>query len=381
MRHNTSKSSILRRILLLFLALLLLLLLGAAAFMQFHPVFGGEPDAASREKMLASPHFDGQVFRNFEPVSNEAGGTPAKNKPSVFKWLWSILRPPQGKQPSSPLPAVPFDLSELKEGHVVWFGHSTVLMRLAEQTVLFDPVFSRASPIFIGGKPFPSEHPARAEAMPPLDAVVISHDHYDHLDQHAISALSPKTARFYVPLGVKAHLQRWGVPDEKIIEMDWFEHTTFGTLEFIFLPTRHFSGRKLNNRFSTLWGSWIVRSPHFSVYFSGDSGYGKHFAEIGQRFGPFDIVLIENGSYNPDGWPNNHMTPEQSVQASLDLGAKLVLPIHWAKFDMAYHNWRDPIERFTLAAKVQNLAIVTPKIGEIFSTNHRPTQAWWQNVQ
>lgn len=381
MRRTSRMSMILRRALLSLVFLLVLFALGVAAFLQFHPVFGGEPDAESRQKILASPHFDGQVFKNFEPVSNEKGGTPAKHKPNVFTWLWSILRPVQGKQPQSPLPAVAFDFKQLKEQHFVWFGHSTVLMRLAEQTILFDPVFARASPVFIGGKPFPSEHPARAELMPPLDAVVISHDHYDHLDEQAIRALLPKTSRFYVPLGVKAHLQRWGVPDDKIIEMDWFEQTKFGALEFILVPTRHFSGRRLGNRFSTLWGAWIVRTPQFSVYFNGDSGYGKHFAEIGRRFGPFDLALMENGSYNPDGWPDNHMTPEQSIQASLDLGAKLVLPIHWAKFDMAYHTWRDPIERFTLAAKVNNVPIVTPKIGEIFSLTHRPTAPWWEDVK
>lgn len=363
------------------LFLLALITISVLAFLQFDPVFGGQPDAQSLKKIHASPHFSNGRFHNFEPTSSEGGGTPIKNKPNIFKWLYSILQPKTGKHPTASIPAVKFELAKLKNEHFVWFGHSTVLMRLADQTILFDPVFTRASPIFIGGNPYPADYSVNAKDIPLLDAVVISHDHYDHLDEVAIRQLTSSTAQFYVPLGVKAHLQRWGVPNEKIKELDWFESAKFGALTFTLLPSRHYGGRRFDTKFTTLWGAWAVRSPHFSVYFSGDSGYGKHFAQAHERFGDFDVVFIENGSYNPDSWPDHHMTPEQSVQASLDLGARLTVPIHWGRFDMAYHPWKEPIERFTQAAALRELTIATPKIGEIFSIHHPPTTAWWETIE
>ena len=184
---------------------------------------------------------------------------------------------------------------------------------------------------------------------------------------------------YYVPLGVKAHLQRWGIADEKITEMDWFEAATLGDIRLTLAPARHFSGRNFINRNRTLWGSWVVQSPAYRLFYNGDSGYGAHFADIGKRFGPFDIVLMENGAYNSH-WANIHMKPEQSVQAAVDVGAQTVLPIHWAKFDLSSHTWQEPIERFRKAAAKTPLTVATPYIGEVFDYREPPQRTWWQDV-
>lgn len=364
-----------------FLLLAVLIGLCIAAFVFYHPVFGGTPDAASRARIEASPQFNGSVFVNQE--STELMPTSGDNaeKPNILNWLASVTNPPPGKQPAEPLPSVALDVQALQNGRFAWFGHSTLLMRLADRNVLFDPVFHRASPVFLGGAPFPMAHEYSVEDLPALDAVLISHDHYDHLDYKAIQQLDEKTGHFYVPLGVKAHLQRWGVADDKITELDWHEQARLGDLSFTLVPSRHFSGRRLSNRFSTLWGSWVVRSPAMSIYFNADSGYGKHFASNGERYGPFDVAFMENGAYNEKGWPLVHMTPEQSVKASTELRARQVVPVHWAKFDLAYHPWKEPIERFMKAASAKELDVVTPRIGEVFDLQQAPRERWWEAVK
>lgn len=359
------------------ITLLITLVIGAAlvtAFLHWHPVFGGTPDAASRAKIQASKQFDGTQFVNAETTPLNTGDGDA---PGVFSWLKSVITPPPGKQPGAPLPSQPLQADQLHNGSFAWLGHSTVLFKTADKVFITDPVFYRASPIPLGGRPFPMRHVPRIADLPPIDAVLISHDHYDHLDYRAIQALDSKVGHFFVPLGVKAHLQRWGVRDEKITELDWHESATLGAVRVTLAPARHFSGRGLNNRGSTLWGSWVVKSPELSLFFNGDSGYGKHFADIGAQYGPFDLAFIENGAYNPN-WALIHMVPEQSVQAALDVGAKAVVPIHWAKFDLSYHPWKEPIQRFITAAKESPLHVATPQIGQIFGLMHIPQTPWWE---
>lgn len=171
-----------------------------------------------------------------------------------------------------------------------------------------------------------------------------------------------------------------GVADNKITEIDWYEQAQLGEITFTMLPARHFSGRRLNNRNSTLWSAWTVKSAELLVYFNGDSGYGKHFAMIGEQYGPFDIAFMENGAYN-SSWPLIHMTPEQSAQSVADIRAKVAVPIHWAKFDLAYHTWKDPIQRFLKAATNQPYQMATPKIGEVFDLQHLPHEKWWESVK
>ena len=359
------------------LVLALLLALALVAYLRFAPVFGAAPDSRSLAKMQESSNFDGKRFTNLRPTSMETGNG---KKPSMLEWLSSVLHPPEGKHPAGPLPSKRLNQAALVEGSITWLGHSALLLRTAGKTLLFDPAFNRASPVFLGGKPFDTVNPPKVAHLPPIDAVLISHDHYDHLDYRTISELHGRVGHFFVPLGVKAHLQRWGLAENKITELGWYESAQFGAIRFTLTPSRHFSGRSLTNRNSTLWGSWVVKAPDLSLFFSGDSGYDPEFAKIGEQFGPFDIACIENGAYD-QRWAQIHMLPEQGVQTALDLRARVVLPMHWAKFDLAYHSWKEPIERFTRAAKETTLQVATPQIGQTFTLGQVPRDAWWQRVQ
>ncbi|WP_386688523.1 MBL fold metallo-hydrolase [Lonepinella sp. MS14437] len=361
-------------------ALLVGLLLSAVACTNLHPTFGGSPDEQSKAKINKSPNFNGKTFVNLEPTPIGFQKTVDGEDTSWLKRIFEIAFPPAGKQPSEPLPSLKLDISQIENGSFTWLGHSTVLFKLNDKILITDPVFHRASPIFFGGKPFAMTHTPSVADLPTIDAVIISHDHYDHLDYQAIQELNQKTTHFYVPLGVKGHLQRWGVPDEKITELDWYEQVQLDQLHFTLTPSRHFSGRGLTNRNTTLWGSWVIKSPLLTVFFNGDGGYGQHYKLLGEKYGPFDIALMENGAYDAH-WSLIHMTPEQSVQATVDLKAKAVLPIHWAKFDLANHNWRDPIQRFLKAAEKQDFQTVTPKIGQTFTLNKLPQEDWWSGVK
>lgn len=360
----------------LFILVLLLIVVGVA-YVWLNPTFGGKPDAASLKRIQASPHFNGKIFVNLEPTEL---ATASEQRTGMGDFLVGYFFPPAGKVPAALLPSEKLDIRKLHDGALVWFGHSAVLLQTAGKRLLLDPAFYRASPLPFGGNPFPQQHPTLPPDLPPLDAVLLSHDHYDHLDYRTILELKDKTGHFYVPLGVKAHLQRWGIADDKITELDWYENAALGDIKITLTPARHFSGRNFTNRNTALWGSWVVQSPGFSLFFNGDSGYGKHFREIGERFGPFDVALMENGAYN-SSWAQIHMKPEQSVQAALDVRARMVVPIHWAKYDLALHEWREPIERFTAAAKEQPLQVATPRIGEVFDYRSPPQRDWWRAVR
>lgn len=366
------------RLLKWLLVLVLLLALAGFLYVWLHPAFGGKPDAASLARMQASPQFNGAVFENLERTHIDTAKESERR--SLLDWLASVSNPPPGKQPAEPLPSVPLDVAALTDQHFAWLGHATVLMNLGGQILLTDPVFHRASPIALGGAPFATTHTYSAAQMPALDAVLISHDHYDHLDHRAIQQLNAQTAHFYVPLGVKAHLQRWGVADEKITELDWHESAQLGDVHLTLAPSRHFSGRNFHNRFSTLWGAWVIRAPGMAVYFSGDSGAGQHFADTARRYGPFDIAFMESGSYNQN-WAHIHMTPEQSVAAAQTLPARWAVPIHWAKFDLAYHPWREPIRRFTAEAVRRGQPLITPGLGQVFGLHNPPQEAWWETLK
>lgn len=362
--------------------MLVVLLIAAAAFVMLHPTFGGKPDAQSQQKMQQSPNYDGTVFQNLEPTT--AGLKEVEIEDKEAGGMLDMLFPPEGKRPSEPLPTVKLDKTLLKNGDFVWFGHSSALFLTDNKVIMVDPVYHNASPIPYTVRPYKMTHRPTIEALPHIDAVLISHDHYDHLDHKAIKKLNAKVTHFYVPLGVKAHLQRWGVADSKITEMDWYEQNKIGDIDIIFTPSRHFSGRGINDRSKTLWGSWVVKSSQLSLFFSGDSGYGKHYAEISKRYGGFDIALMEDGQYNIR-WSDIHMLPEQSVQAVLDLKAKRVLPVHWGKFDLSIHPWKEPIQRFLKEAEKHNIVTLTPKIGQIFNLQNAPTPEnqgkWWENVK
>ncbi|WP_103606717.1 MBL fold metallo-hydrolase [Campylobacter concisus] len=346
------------------------------AFMKFAPVFGGRPDAKSQKLIEASPNFNGKVFINLEPTIDMVKKSP---QASMLNYVPQALFPPKGKLPKHPLPNLKFDANALKNGEFIWLGHVSLICKLDGKTIITDPVLHRAFPLPLGGKPFAYEHAITASDYPEvIDIALISHDHYDHLDYKTILELKDRIAKFLVPLGVKAHLVKWGVDEGKIYEFDWFGNLKIGNLNFTFCPSRHFSGRTFK-RNTTLWGGWAVEEAGFSFYFSGDGGYGKHFKMINEKFGGFDLVFIENGAYS-DGWPYVHMKPEESAQALKDLGARLGVPVHWGKFDLSYHTWDEPIKRFEKAATKLELNYATPMIGEVFSVQNPPRKKWWDEI-
>ncbi len=364
--------SVFKKLLFWSLTIIILLIISGFVFVKFSPVFGGAPDEQTKSRMLASDNFKNDSFVNRHPVSDD----PDSPKPPMLDWLKSVLFPPQGKHPESPLPTKTPNYVHQSEPTFTWYGHSTILIDTGKLRLLTDPVFYRASPVWPVGSPYAFDHAFTIESMPNIDAVLISHDHYDHLDARAIAELDEKVGHFYVPLGVRAHLLRWGISDEKITELDWFEETDFGGNTLVFTPSKHFSGRKPGVRNDTLWGSWVINTPELNAFFSGDGGYNPDFKMIGEEYGPFDIAFMEDGAYSPY-WPEIHMLPEESVQAALDVKARNVMPIHWGKFDLAFHNWNEPVIRFRQAATSTDLNVATPYIGQTFKLDAPPSERWW----
>ena len=343
-------------------------------FLNFSPIFGGSPDKDSIKLIQGSKNFIDGKFVNLKTTYTNS--RTSEKSASLMDWI----SPPKDKNPLEPLPTIQFQRDTLIEGKFVWLGHSTLLMNTDGIIIMTDPVFNRASPLPIFGKPFAFKNPIIIDDLPKVDVVVISHDHYDSLDYKAIKDLSKRVDRFFVPLGVKAHLERWGVDKNIISELDWHDSEDYKNIKFTLTPTQHFSGRGLTNRNSTLWGSWIISSNTLKAYFSGDGGYSETFKDLGDQYGPFDIAFLENGAYNAD-WSKNHMFPDEVVQANIDLKAKVLFPIHWSKFDLSIHPWDEPIIRVTHEAEKRNVNIATPMIGEIFDLINLPKTPWWEPLR
>jgi L-ascorbate metabolism protein UlaG (beta-lactamase superfamily) len=264
---------------------------------------------------------------------------------------------------------------------VTWMGHSSLLLEIGGLRVLTDPVWSeRVSPSsWLGPKRF-FEPPIPLDELPSIDAVVISHDHYDHLDMATVKALSDRGTLFLVPLGVGAHLEKWGISASQVRELDWNENVLLGGVKFTATPARHFSGRGLTNGNSTLWASWVIAAPRHRVFFCGDSGFFGGFRDIGRDHGPFDVTLISNGAYDRT-WPMIHMTPEDVVQAHVDVGGRLLLPIHWGTFNLAFHDWNEPAARAVAAAAERGVSIVVPLPGQSVEPScvaDLPRGEWWR---
>lgn len=264
-------------------------------------------------------------------------------------------------------------------------GHSSYLLKANAKYWLIDPVFSeRASPFsFIGPKRF-HQPPITIEDLPEIEGVIISHNHYDHLDKEATKSLANKVNNFIVPLGVSNDLISWGVEQNKITELDWWQSIHLNGLDFTFTPSQHFSGRGLTDGNKTLWGSWVIKNKQQdaqqSVFYSGDSGYFDGFKEIGEKYGPFDLTIIETGAYDKD-WPEVHMTPEQSLQAHIDVRGKKMLPAHNGTFDLAFHAWYEPLDRISELAQSNNVDLITPIVGEVINVKTTHSQnKWWQGL-
>ncbi len=356
-------------------------LAGAAAYAAVAPRLGGRPTGPRRERIEASPNWRGGKFRNPVPTSMRGtdGGTSLRAMAEFFL-------PGSERVPSSPVPPETVDPAILgRAGDVAlrvhWLGHSSALLEIDGLLLITDPVFGRRVgpvPGVAGPRRFFDPLPITVAALPALDAVLISHDHYDHLEYAAIRALKDRVGAFFAPLGVGAHLERWGVEPERIVELDWWEQATLGPLTMTLAPTRHFSGRSALDGFETLWGAWAIHGPHHRVYFGGDSGYWEGFAEIGERLGPFDLTMLECGAYN-EGWAFIHMMPEQTAAAHRDLRGALLMPIHWAKFNLSLHPWTEPVERLLAAAQDPAIHVATPRVGQGFVVGEAvPQEAWWR---
>lgn len=268
----------------------------------------------------------------------------------------------------------------IEEGEDVLYrlGHSSIIMKLDGKLILIDPVFSdRASPVQWAGPKRFHKTPISLEELPNIDVVLISHDHYDHLDKASIKALNSKVSQFIVPLKVGDYLIKWGVAQQKITELAWWESHSAADINFSLTPTQHFSGRGLFERDTTLWGSWVINSKSANVFFSGDSGYFSGFKQIGEKYGPFDFTMIETGAYNPL-WSEIHMFPEQSVQAHLDVRGKVMMPIHNSTFDLALHDWNEPMERVLKESLERGVTMVSPQMGERLKVHTPiPITQWW----
>jgi L-ascorbate metabolism protein UlaG (beta-lactamase superfamily) len=369
----------LRIMLLIIIGILLILLIGGALFMNFSPQFGGKPSQEAIIRYEKIEYYKDGVFENQIPTSMDMDAA------KMLSTMVDFIKGVPNSRPNFDIPFQRIDSLEICEWtdttSLIWFGHSAFLLKMDDKNILIDPMFGDvpAPHPWLGKKRYSNGLPIEVEKLPAIDAIIFSHDHYDHLDYGSIQKLKDKTAQFYVPLGVGAHLLEWGVPAEKIHEMAWWEENNLAGIKLAFTPARHFSGRGFGDRFSTLWGSWVLIGAKHRVYFSGDGGYGPHFKEIGDKYGPFDFAMIECGQYN-ENWKDIHMMPEESAQAAQDIDAKMMMPIHWGAFTLALHSWTDPVERVSAAADKLKLPYIIPQIGEVISLDSGieiEQSEWW----
>ncbi|SDR96716.1 L-ascorbate metabolism protein UlaG, beta-lactamase superfamily [Polaribacter sp. KT25b] len=349
-------------------------------FVGFYPSFGGDISKEKQTEFMKSPQFHNRKFENTHPVNMDMSFSETLTMAKKF-----FFTKVEDGRPKNDIVVQKIDATNIanyaSSTRFVWFGHSSFLLQMNHKNILIDPMFSDvpAPHSLLGGKRFSAELPIEVQKLPKIDAVILSHDHYDHLDYESILKLKDKVGIFYAPLGVGVHLEAWGVSTENIIELDWWQETTLADLKFVCTPAKHFSGRKFSNRQSTLWSSWVIQSATENIFFSGDSGYDSHFSAIGKKYGPFDFAMMECGQYN-EMWPEIHMFPEETAQAAVDVKAKKMMPIHWGAFKLAMHSWKDPAERVTKKAKELNLPLITPKIGEAFLLKAEVVhnQDWWK---
>lgn len=334
-----------------------------------------------RERMRASPRFDGRVFQNTFPVS--PGLKPGVERPTVR----DFLRPSEDRVPSTPLPLVdplPFWNRPPTSGfRVTWLGHSTLFVEIDGVRILTDPVWgNRVSPVaFAGPKRF-HPPPARLDALPPLDAIIISHDHYDHLDRPTVLSLvkTRATTPFITSLGVGERLERWGIPPTGITELDWWEQAEINGVKITAAPAQHFSGRGIKDRNATLWSSFHFRGPKHSFYFGADTGLTREYEEIARRLGPFDLVAIEIGAYHP-AWGDIHLGPANALTAYRMLGSGAFLPIHWGTFNLAIHPWSEPAETLVTLGTPARVPLLMPKLGApVEPSRSIEIDPWWRSI-
>ena len=367
------------RTIVIIACIIVLLAVGVYLLMQYYPPFGGKPSKEKLSKRFhASNYFNGRFYNTLHTSVNNSMTVTISMLVHFMKGI------PNGR-PQEPLPVDTVDplwIQTNQQANVIWFGHSALWVTIDGVKLLIDPMMGKSPSAFtfIGGKRY-ARPPIEIDELPMIDAILLSHDHYDHLDYSSIMQLKDKVNHFFVPLGLGAHLEKWGIGQERITEMDWWEEVSYKGVTLVNTPARHYTGRKIIDKEATLWCSWVIKGVNTKLFFSGDSGYGPHFEEIGQKYGPFDITLMECGQYD-ERWAGVHMNPEQTIQAQIDLKGKLMIPIHWATFTLAFHDWTDPVERAIKAADKNDVAIATPRIGEIvwIGSSNYPTSTWWRTL-
>ena len=371
------------RVLLAILTAVLVLVVVLVASTGWLDALGSAPKGERLARIQRSPNYRDGAFRNLDTTSVSRPGTMWE---TIREWLGGDeQRVPPGPLPIVSLTKAAFAQPPASGLRATWLGHSTVLVEIDGARILFDPVWARrASPSSIVGPKRFHEPPLALDDLPPLDAILASHDHYDHLDRGVVKALARSAtqarARFIVPLGVGAHLERWGVAANRITELDWSESTTVATIKVTATPARHFSGRGLTDGNHTLWASWSVAGPKHRIFHSGDTGPFAGFADVGAAHGPFDLTFIKIGAYG-DTWPDIHLTPEQAIDVNANVRGKLLLPIHWGTFNLAFHAWDEPAERVVVAAG-NTTRIVMPRPGEsVEPATARPVETWWRGVR
>lgn len=339
--------------------------------------FGVSPSKKDKKRYEQFFNYKDGKFQNISPTPML---TPNYSWGKLIKE--QLFEKPQEAVPKQTIPSIKTDLKNisLEDDVLVWFGHSSYFFQLDGKTYLVDPVFSgNASPIPGTNKAFDGADIYQAEDLPKINYLIITHDHYDHLDYPTIMNIKEKVDKVICGIGVGNHLKKWGYSPEKIIELNWYESTTENNeLSIHCEPARHFSGRSFS-RNNTLWASFVIKSQTMSIYIGGDSGYDKHFAEIGNKYSSIDFAILDNGQYNP-AWRAVHCFPEDVIQAAKNLKAKRILPAHSSKFKMANHNWFDPLETITRLNQTENLNIVTPKIGEKINLKDstQSFECWWR---
>ena len=363
------------------LSLITLLIIIGVLFINLSPQFGGLASKQQQELFSKSKHYKDGKFLNNGGIKMEM------SLKDSFKAMWILFKSNSKAEPNKNIAVQKVDSISIanynSKTRFIWFGHSTFLLQIKGKNLLIDPMFGDvpAPNPLLGNKRFSNELPIEIEKLPSIDAVLITHDHYDHLDYESIQKLKDKVKLFFTPLGIGIHLLKWGVEKERIIELDWWQEIKFDDLTIRCTPAQHFSGRGISDREKTLWCSWIIQSADENLFFSGDSGYASHFKEIGEQYGPFDFAFMECGQYN-NLWPLVHMLPEETAQAGLDIKAKKMMPIHWGAFKLASHSWTEPVERISKKAKELNVDLVIPKIGEIIEIGLNDSEEiypWWRN--
>ncbi|MFI1972512.1 MBL fold metallo-hydrolase [Streptomyces cinnamoneus] len=348
--------------------------------------FGADPSGERMARIRRSPNFADGAFVNPEGTRRTPSGSMLTYLPTYFRKEERVRRAPAHAVPVHPTTVADLAVPAASGLRLTWMGHSSVLAEIDGGRVLFDPVWSeRCSPFAFAGPRRLHPVPVPLAETGRLDAVVISHDHYDHLDMPTVRALARTGTAFVVPLGVGAHLEHWGVPADRVTELDWHESTEIAGLTLTATPARHFCGRALRNTQHTLWASWVVAGPRHRVFHSGDTGYFPGFAAIGEQYGPFDATMIQIGAYS-EFWPDIHMTPDEGMRAHVDLqggrpGEGVMLPIHWGTFNLAPHSWEEPAEGTVAAARRMGARIAAPRPGQPFEPETGlPLELWWRPV-